>query len=217
MNFKTKLQQIVASTKQGFMDIKLVLEDGQYKLFLKPLAVAIVLYLGYHYITGALAARDANIKGQIDAVHAQQNNEQEYMANKQKLLNLEPRFPDASNKNAWLLNQTRDQVKLVLGEEAKQLSTKIGPNQSEDNSNSGYTVVSVPVEVVTSYGNFGRLLASIEGREEFLKVSEFTLTKNTGSEGLGTNLIKMRVNTVFPAEKVADTLFKDKAKQGGKK
>ena len=105
MNLKTKIQQIIISSKQGFKDMKMVLEEGRAKLFLYPVIAIILLFLVYRYAAGALQTRDERIKGQIEAVHAQQNNQQEYIANKQKLLLLEPRFPDMSTKNAWLLNQ----------------------------------------------------------------------------------------------------------------
>ena len=198
----------MASVKQGLLDIKMVLEEGHFKLFLKPLAVVVAIVIIYHYVSGMLAAQDAKVLGQIDAVHAQQNNEQEYVSNKQKLLSLEPRFPDMSAKNSWLLNQ----VVNVSNETSVQL--KAG-QQVEDTSNNGYTGVSVPVDMVISYDDLGKLLANIEGREEFLKVSEFSLTK--AANNLGNNNVKMRIHTVFPTEKVTQTLFKNKPAKGGKK
>lgn len=204
-----KNNKFVESVKKGFADIKLVAEEGNYKLFLKQLAVIIVVFLGYRYCSATLQDREANLRGQIDAVYAQQNNEKEYLANKTKLLKLEPRFPDLSAKNDWLLRQ------LVAVFRDAQLTPKLGSAQSEDTSNPGFTVAGIPVTLQTSFNEFGRLLASFENRDEFLRVSEFTVTKN--AENLGQNNITMRVNTIFPKEKIAKTMFKNSAVPGGAK
>lgn len=203
-----KPNKIAESVKKGFADIKLVLEESNYKLFLKQFVVIIVIFLAYRYVNTALQEKDANIRGQIDAVQAQQNNEKDYLASKQKLLGLEPRFPDLSAKNDWLLRQ------IVTVFRDSQLTPKLGAAQAEDTSNSGYTVAAIPVTVQASFGDFGRLIANIENRGEYLKISEFNLSKST--EHLGDNNITMRVNTIFPKEKIAQTMFKDTAKGGSK-
>lgn len=204
MQFSNKY---IESAKKGFNDIKLVLEEGNYKLFLKQFVAIVAIFLLYRYINGTLQEKSANILGQIDAVEAQFANEKEYVANKQKLLGLEPRFPDVSAKNDWLLRQ------IVAVFRDSNVTPKLGSEQVEDNSNSAYTVVTIPVTMVTSYGDFGRLLANIENREEFLRISDFSLNKQ--AEKLGQNDISLRINTVFPQEKLAAKLFKDAA--GGSK
>lgn len=199
--------KFVESVKQGFNDIKLVMEEGNYNLFLKQFVAIIVVFLLYRYAGGALQAKSANIQGQIDAIEAQFTNEKEYMASKQKLLELEPRFPDVSAKNDWLLRQ------IVAVFRDSNVTPTLGSAQAEDTSNSGYTVAGIPVTMVTSFGDFGRLLANIENKEEYLRVSEFTLNKQ--AENLGQNDITIRINTIFPQEKIAAKMFKDAA--GGKK
>lgn len=190
----------------GFRDIKLVLEEGNYKLFLKQAAFIIVIFLAYRYASDMLAEKRSGIVTKVDAVHAQQNNEKEYLANKQKLLELEPRFPDVSAKNDWLLRQ------IVSVFKDSNLTPKIGSSQAEDTSNVGYTVAAVPVDVEASYGDFARLMADIENRDEFLRVTEFSLIKH--NERLGANTIKMRINTVFLKEKIVPVMFKDALKTG---
>ena len=202
MNLKGKLKQTLTNGKQGLRDMKTVFEEGGFKLFIKQAIAVMVLILVFRYISGSLAVRDENIKGKMEALQAQQSNEKDYLASKSKLLSLEPRFPDISEKNNWLLKQ----VDTILREFSFNQTAKVGV-QTEDVSNNAYTVVSVPLELTTTYAELGNLMATIEGREEFLKVSEFALTKN--KDPLGTNSIKMRVDTVLPAEKVAKALFKD--------
>ncbi len=199
--------KIVESIKKGLNDIKLVMEEGNYKLFLKQIVVIIVIFLGYRYFNTSFQEKEMNIRGQMEAVLAQQTNEQDYLASKRKLLDLEPRFPDLSAKNDWLLLQ------VVSIFRDSHLTPKLGSSQAEDNTNSTYTAVGIPVSVEASYAQFGQLLANIENRPEYLRISEFTLTK--GTEVLGQNSITLRINTIFPKEKIAAQMFKDVA--GGKK
>ena len=110
------------------------------------------------------------ISKQEEAIHAQQNNEQEYLSSKQKLLELEPRFPDLESKNDWLLRQ----IVSIFKEANIQPSMA---TQTENNSNSGFTVVSLPVDITVSYKEFGQLMAQIENREEFLRISQFSIDK----------------------------------------
>ena len=211
MNLSNKLPHLITSIKQGFADIKLVLSEGNYKLFLYPGVAVLALCLAYHYVSGKLQAHNESIKGKIEAVHAQQNNKQEYLSNKKKLRRLEPRFPDMeSKKDSWLVDRL-----VSIFEQYPEITTngKSSVAEAEDASNSGYVIVSVPVDLTSSYGDFGRLMADIESREEYLKVSEFSLIK---SSSLGENTIKMRVNTVFPTEKLSSVLFKDNKKTSDK-
>lgn len=207
---KTSLKtpnKFVESAKKGLNDIKLVMEEGNYKLFLKQIVAVIIIILLYRYVGGTFENKKINLRGQIDAVQAQHDNEQEYQTNKQKLLDLEPRFPDLSSKSDWLLRQ------LVAVFRESNISPTLGSSQTEDSSNAGFTVAAIPVTFQTSFGDFGRLLASIENKPEYLRISEFSLTKI--SENLGQNEIDMRINTVFPKEKIADKMFKNAA--GGTK
>lgn len=199
-----KANKFVESMKKGFADIKMVLEEGNYKLFLKQMVVIVLVFLAYRHFNTILNDQTSNFRGQIEALQVQKRNEGEYLANKQKLLTLEPRFADAADKNDWLLRQT------VAVFQDEKLTPELG-SQVENTSNSTYAVMSLPVKLETSYGDFGRLLAAIENRDAYLKVSEFTLTKgqDRSIEKLGLNQISLQVSTIFPKEKIAKALFKD--------
>ena len=212
--WKERYHKIIESTKKGFKDIMAVLEERNYKLFLKQLAFLVAVFLLCRYVSKTLQTRDAEVLNKIKAVQAQKNNEQEYLSNKKKLLGLEPRFPDIEAKNDWLLRQ------IVAVFKDSPLVPKVGSSQTENTSNNGYTVVQIPVELTTSYGDFARLLASVESRDEYLRVTEFSLDKK--KEDLGQNTIKMNIQTIFPKEKIAKSIFKntdlgDKKNQGGQK
>ena len=177
----------------------------------------IVVFMGYRYMTGQLEMKQSNIRGQIDALETQQKSEKEYLSNKEKLLKLEPRFPNMEEKNDWLLRQV-----IAIFRDAN-MTPNIGASQAEDTSNSSYTVATIPVTLKTSFANFGRLLADIESREEYVRLSDFSITKKT--DVLGENDITLRLNTIFLKEKIANSVFKDtdtsdkkgKKKKGGKK
>ena len=197
--------KFVESLKKGMNDIKLVMEEGNYKLFLKQFVFIIVVFLAYRYGNAALQEKSNNVRGQIDAILAQQTNEQDYLANKNKLLELEPRFPDLSAKNDWLLLQ------IVSVFRDSDITPNLGSSQGEDSSLSGFTAVNIPVNFSASFPHFGQLMANVVKREEYLRISGFTLTKST--EVLGQNNVDLKVNTVFPKEKIAEKMFKNEGRK----
>ncbi len=217
-NWKEKYRQFLDSSKRGWADMKAVFAEGNYKLFVKQFVFIVLIILAYRYVNNKLNEKDTQILGQINAAQAQQDNEQEYLINKKKLLELEPRFPDIETKNDWLLRQ------IVEIFRDSPLTPKVGSSQTENTSNNGYTTVQIPVELTASYGDFARLLADLENKEEYLRVTEFSLDKS--NENLGQNGIKMKIETIFPKEKIGKNMFKNTdtgtttnktARKGGRK
>lgn len=197
----TKSNKVIESIKKGLTDIKTVLEEGNYKLFLKQAIVIAALIFGFNQLQKYFDEKDHKIVGQMDAINTQQQNESDYLANKKKLLELEPLFPDIEAKNDWLLRQIISVFKTA------RLTPKIASAQSEDTSNANYVVTSIPVDIAVTYKEFGQFLASMENRDEFLRISEFMIVKQT--EPIGQNIVRMKINTIFPKEKIARTIFKD--------
>lgn len=198
-----KSNKYVESLKKGFQDIQTVMQEGNYKLFVKQFVAVLVVFLGFKYCSGQFADKINNYNGQMDAIRMQQSSEREYMTNKDLLFELEPRFPDISEKNGWLVSQ-------ILGvfKEAD-LTPQVDGSQTEDASNPTYEAVSLQVSSEMDFTRFARFLADIENNDEYLKVSDFSLTKDTDPEHLGNNKISMKFNTIFPKEKIAKKLFKD--------
>lgn len=200
-NLKNNKQ--VEALKKGFQDIQTVMQEGNYKLFVKQFVAVLVVFLGFKYCSGQFTDKINNYNGQMDAIRMQQSSEREYMTNKDLLFELEPRFPDISDKNGWLTSQ-------ILGvfKEAE-LTPQMDGSQTEDASNPTYEAVSLPVRSEMDFTRFARFLADIENNDEYLKVSDFSITKDTDPEHLGNNKISMKFNTIFPKEKIAKKLFKD--------
>lgn len=200
-NLKNNKQ--MESLKKGFQDIQTVMQEGNYKLFVKQFVAVLVVFLGFKYCSGLFADKINNYNGQMEAIRMQQSSEREYMANKELLFELEPRFPDVSEKNGWLTSQ-------ILGVfKDAELTPQINGTQTENSSNPTYDAVSLQVSSEMDFTRFARFLADIENNDEYLKVSDFSITKDMDPARLGNNKISMKFNTIFPKEKIAKKLFKD--------
>lgn len=201
-----QLNKIKASLEKGFKDMKLVMEEGNFKLFLKQFIVIVVIFLVFRSVNNSFNQKISNYRGQMDAIHSQKANEQEYLTNKKRLLDLEPRFPDLSSKSEWLMTQVLDVFKQA------ELTPKFEGAQGENASDPNYTTTSLGISTTASWPQFAQLLVVLENRPEYLRMSSFSLDKNGDSEQLGTNNIKLTINTLFPKEKLAPKLFKEEAK-----
>ena len=206
MSANAQVNKIKASIEKGFKDMQLVLQEGNVKLFAKQLVVIIAIFLVFRYFNNSFQQKINNYRGQMEAIRSQQTNEQEYMSSKKRLLELEPRFPDMSSKSEWLMTQILD-----VFAQAK-LTPNFAGSQGEDTMNPNYTLASLEVSSNASWLQFAQLIASVENRPEYLRISEFSLDKRNETDMLGQNQIKIKINTLFPKEKLAPKLFKD---QGG--
>ena len=198
-----KNNKAVENLKKGFQDIQTVAQEGNFKLFLKQFIAVLIVFLAFKFVNGKFTEKISNFEGQMDAIRVQQTSEREYQANKKKLISLEPRFPDVSAKNEWLLSQ-------ILGIfKAANITPQMEGTQTEDTSNSSYVVAALRVNADMSFPQFGEFLAGVENKKEFVKISEFSLAKATEPDKLGQNKVSIRFNTIFPKEKIAKSLFKD--------
>lgn len=203
MPAKFDKNKIVENLKKGFQDIQTVAQEGNFKLFLKQFIAVLVVFLLFRYCNTKFTEKVSSYDGQMEAIRMQQTSEQEYHSNKMKLISLEPRFPDISAKNEWLLSQILGIFKVA------KVTPQMEGSQTEDTSNSSYLVTSLRVNAEMGFDQFAQFLAGVENKDDFIKVSEFSLSKATESEKLGMNKITMRFNTIFPNEKIAKSLFKD--------
>ena len=198
----TKLEEL----KTGLRDIKNVVEERKFSLFVKQVVVVAAVFLLVRTVSGKLSAHQAELKDKMNAITIQTTNKEDYLVNKERLLHLEPLFPNMEQKSDWMPSA----LMALFGKH--DLSPKIDGNFSE-NAQSVYTVVSQPISWQQSYKNLGQMLADMENAEPFLRVSEVSISKLTGKEVLGDNTITVKFNTIFPKEKYAPKLFKDYTKQ----
>lgn len=202
-DMKEKAAKMQENLKKGFQDIQTVAQEGNVKLFVKQFVAVLVVFLLLRYANGKFDDKVRNFNGQVDAIRVQQTSEQEYQANKTKLLSLEPKFPNIESKNEWLLSQ-------ILGIfKAANIAPQIEGQQTEDTSNSTFVAASLRVNTEMGFTPFAEFLAGIENLDEYIKVTEFSIAKQQEASKLGVNKVSMRFNTIFPKEKIAKGLFKD--------
>ena len=204
-----KFYQFLQSWKQGLKDISDVLQEGNFRLFVKQFVVILIGFFILRWGTGKIDESTKKVREQIDAIRVQQSSEQDYLSNKRKLLSLEPQFPDMAAKDQWLIQQLLEIFSPL------KVTANMNDPQTENVSNPNYTIASKKVGFTMGFPEFGKLLADIENRSSYLRVSEFSIVKNTDANEIGTNTINMVFNTIFPKEKLAPVLFKDY--KGGKK
>lgn len=202
-DMKEKAAKMQENLKKGFQDIQTVAQEGNVKLFVKQFVAVLVVFLLLRYANGKFDDKVRNFNGQVDAIRVQQTSEQEYQANKTKLLSLEPQFPNIESKNEWLLSQ-------ILGIfKTANITPQIEGQQTEDTSNSTFVAASLRVNTEMGFTPFAEFLAGIENLDEYIKVTEFSIAKQQEASKLGVNKVSMRFNTIFPKEKIAKGLFKD--------
>ncbi len=196
----------VAELKRGLEDVQVVAHEGKFNLFVKQIVVLLGLFLLVRFMNGKLAESKAKIKDQVASINIQQANEGYYTENKQQLLRLEPMFPDIEQKNDWMLRR------LINIFETHNITPDIDGNFTETTQKT-YTMLVQPVKFEQSFAEIGKLIADIENGDDFLRLSEVTISKQTAPEALGKNAVNVTFNTVFPKEKYASKLFKDYAQQ----
>lgn len=197
---------LVEGMKKGVQDIKAVLAEGNYKLFAKQVVVVLLAFLGVRFLMGKLSAQKAQIVDKISALSIQRANESDYLANKDRLLHLEPLFPDLSKKNEWLLQM------LMKTFEDHNIQANIDGNAAE-NVATDYTTVAQLVTFQQGFMPLGKFIADVENGDNFLRISEITISKITDTALLGENSVSVRFNTLFPKEKYGKRLFKDYTQQ----
>lgn len=207
MAINLKNNKLLENLKKGGQNVKTVVQEGNFKLFLKQGIVLLGIFLLFRYVNGKNMEKTNNYNGQIEAIQTQQGSEQEYLKNKNILLDVEPLFPDISSKNEWLVGQVLEIFK------GSKLSPNVSGQQTEDSSNPTYVAARLAVNTNAEFSRFAEFLADIENREEFLKVSGFTLKKDSDSGSLGNNQITLSFNTIFPKEKIGSRMFKDYQEQ----
>lgn len=197
----------LTNLQQGFKDIQVVLQEGKFILFIKQIVVLLGVFLLVRYGNERIRENKKTLQDKMSKINIEKLNKDDYLANKQHLLRLEPLFPDYPEKPEWMLRHLID-----IFDEAR-MTPKMEGTPAENNAAEVYTVVSHPVTFQQSFANAGKFLESVENGDDFLRISDISITKLTASDTLGENEVKVTFNTVFPKTRYAPTLFKDYAQQ----
>lgn len=186
-NFINKIKNSL-NIKDSLADIKNMILEYNYKPFILPIVIVVVLYFLLSYLNTGATQMVTEVRNRVEAQKAEIANEQEYKASKAVYEELVKRLPPFEKRNEWLLAEM-----LALFDKVKVVPSRTGKHNLEE---SGIFVLSsITYEVESDFAELGRLIESIENHEKFLRISELSVTRMEGSMGkLKTNL---RVNTVF--------------------
>ncbi|MBO4675744.1 MAG: hypothetical protein J5601_06665, partial [Elusimicrobiaceae bacterium] len=193
---------------------------GKFVLFLKQLVAVVLCIFLVRYAVGKFQDQIKKNEEQVRTIAMQKKSEKEYLVNKQKLIALEPLFPDVSEKNQWLTGRLLDSFKKA------EIGMQLEGNQTENASNASYVVASQSVGAVMNYETLGKFLEQTENLDDFLRVSSVSVTKDTNSQNIGKNKVSLRFNTIFLKQKIGRKIFKNfdelvaqqqkRAQEGGK-
>lgn len=193
----------------GLEDVHVVVAEHKYSLFIKQFVVLLVVFLAVRFLCGQLNSHREELFDRMSALKIQQTNKEDYLANKQHLLELEPIFPDIANKNEWLLRHLVDFFK------KRKITPDIDGNVVEK-AQDEYVVLRQTAKLQQSFPETGKLLADIENGDDFLRISNLRISKITEAGALGKNAVTIEFNTLFPREKYGPRLFKDYSQQMAK-
>ncbi len=200
---KWKNNKYVLALQQGFQDIKTVMQEGNAKLFLKQFVALVAILVAWKMAAGKFEEQINNYQTQISSLQVQRSSEKEYVSSKELLITLEPQFPSADEKGEWLRG------KLIEEFDKLGIVRNIAEQQTET-SGAGSVIASRTVGFSANFKDFIKVLTELENQPDYLKVSEFTLDKDTDIENIGLNKISIRVNTAFPNERIiSKQMFKD--------
>lgn len=218
MAVNLKNNKYVENFQKGLKDISLVSQEGNFKLFAKQAVVVFLAILLFRYMNGKFETEKRKYQGAKDSISMQQSSQDEYLRNRDLLFKLEPPYSDISEKNEGLTSM------LIGVYKDSNMTPEFVGTQTEDSSNPAYEVVSRQTTMNMGFVPFAEFIAKIESRDELIKVSSFSVEKDTSFDHIGNNKINLQFSTILLKEKVAKTLFKDydkvlasmKEKQGEK-
>jgi hypothetical protein len=186
------MKNFIKNIKAGLADAKNMLLEKQYKPFLLPLIILVAVFFSCRYINESVLKQVSVIKGKIEAQNAEIKNEKEYKTSKELYEKFIQNLPPDSKKNEWLLGEMHS-----LLAKNNIVPSKIGKQVFEE-SDDVFTLASVSFEMDTDYVSLGKLIASIESFDNFMRVSELTASRASGN--LGKLKVSLRVNTIFVKE-----------------
>ena len=184
--------KFVNKLKEDINNIKVLVLDRNWKLFLRPLLVILVVFIFVKYLNSNYQDKVAVMEKKIEAQQAEANNEKDYKFSKAKYQDLLAQLPPSAQKDEWILLQ------LTAITNRLQLKDFI---KSEKGQNSSYGIFEISTAVVVgelTYNQIGRLVESIENNPQFLRINRLSLTRKESD--LGKISVRIEVYTAFLEE-----------------
>ena len=185
MNFISKI-------RQDIKNFQVLIEERNWKPFLRPALIVLVVFLVVNFFNGKAKDTVANIKKKIEAQKVEAENERDYKAGKTRYQNLLAKLPPAGQKNEWILLQ----IEAIINKLNLRDSVKYSKG-----ANLPYGILEISTAVITgnlTYSQVGRLVESIENNPQFLRINKLTLDRKDSS--LGKISVRIEVYTAFLEE-----------------
>ncbi len=194
----------ISDLKNGMSDAVSMMRDNNFRPFLRPLLVLIVVMVAAWFLHKGTASQISDMRKKADAQAAEAENREEFLKNKSKYTKLIEQLPPNSQKSLWHPSQIIS-IKEKLG-----LSGGALTNGNEVQTTDGvFTISSIPIKGELTYEQIGRLLEAIENNPSFMRISNLKISRKPGE--LEKLLVTFNTNTVFVQDKDFPTLV------GGKK
>ena len=173
--------------KDGFEAIANMLNEKNFKPFLRPLILVLVVFGIVYYLNGMTESRLQSASDRVDAKRAEAESATEYQKSKELYEKLIKQLPDYDKKDEWLATQLYSFFsKLGLD------SSKTRANSEEDGD---LVHSSIVFDIELTYEQLGKLVEMIENNPEFMRISSMVVKRAEGS--LGRLHADMKINTLF--------------------
>ena len=145
----------INKVKEDINNIKVLIQDRNFKPFWRPAFLIILVGLLVYYISNNAKDKVAIIQKKIEAQQAEADNEKDYKTSKIRYQNLLSQLPPAGQKNEWIL--------LQLEAISNRLQLKDNIRYSKG-TNSSYGIFEISTATITgdlTYNQLGRLVETI--------------------------------------------------------
>ena len=182
--------------KNGIHDASAMIKDRNFKPFLRPLLVLIVVVIIAWFLHQGTSAQIVDMKRKAEAQAAELENREDFLKNKSKYIRLVEELPPNTQKSRWHASQIisiRDELKL---------SPAILSNGNETQTTEGaFTISSIPIKGELTFEQIGRVIEAIENNPVFMRVSNLRISRNSKSAESEQLSVSFNSNTVFIQDK----------------
>ena len=184
----------ISDLKNGMADVSTMIKDKNFKPFIRPAFVLIVVIVLASFLHQGTSAQIKDMRKKAEAQTAEMENREEYLRNKSKYSKLIEQLPSNKQKAFWHATQIisiREQLKLREGSLL---------NGNEKQTKEGVFILStIPVKGVLTFEQVGRLIETIENYPSFMRISDLKITRKQGE--LEKLEVTFNSNTIFIQDK----------------
>ena len=190
----------ISDLKLGMNDASTMIKDRNFKPFLRPFLVMIVIVIIAWFLHEGTSAQIIDMKRKAEAQAAEVENREDYLKNKSKYSKLAEELPPNTQKAFWHPSQIisiREQLKLPEG-------ALLNGNEVQT-TEGAFTISSIPIKGELTFEQLGRVLEAIENNPSFMRISNLRVSRKSGE--LDKLTVSFDSNTVFIQDKDFPTII----------